>query len=67
MEEHCRIAGLADLRFIEDVLRYLIGKNLWRSRSLQNLILTKGQKALEEVLGQRKANDDLLPREQRPI
>ena len=55
------------LTLVVCLLRYLLFQNLWWLRLLQDLVLTKGEETLEEVLRNRKADDQLLPREERPV
>ena len=52
------------LGLVEDFLRDFILEHLWRTGLLQNLILPHRKKALEDILSNREANNELLPREQ---
>lgn len=55
------------LALVEDFLRDLLFKNLGRLGLFQHLVLSEGQKALKDILRDRKANDELLPREERTV
>ena len=53
--------GLYYLTFIEHFLRDLILQYLRWFRLLQDLVLSQGKKTFESILGERKANNKLLP------
>lgn len=55
------------LTLIEYFLRDFVLKHFRRTGLFQHLILSQRQKALENKLPDREANDELLPREQGPI
>jgi hypothetical protein len=48
-------------------LRDLILKDLWRLQLLQYLVLAEAKEAFEEVLGNREADDELLPWKEWPV
>jgi hypothetical protein len=45
----------------------LLVQRLGDSRALQNAVLAEEQPVLERKLGEREADDQLLPREERPV
>lgn len=55
------------LRLIEDFLGYFGREDLWRASGLQDLVLAEREVALESILGEGEAQDELLPWEQWPI
>lgn len=55
------------LTLVVCLLRNLLFQNLWRLCLLQNLVLTEREEALEEILRNRKADDQLLPGEEGPV
>lgn len=58
---------LSYLRLIEDFLGYFRREDLWWASGLQDLVLAEREIALESILGEGEAQDELLPWEQWPI
>ena len=52
------------LALVEDILGYLELEDLGGLRPLEDTVLTQAQETLEEELGDGKANDQSLPREE---
>jgi hypothetical protein len=59
--------GLADLRFVECLLVNLFLEGFWDCYSLQDFVLTEQQPVFERELGEREAEDELLPWKERPV
>lgn len=55
------------LTLVIDLLGNLALQNLGGLGTLKYLILTKSQKALQNELAHGEANEDVLPREERPV
>lgn len=55
------------LALVVDFLGDFLLQNLWWLGLLQNLILAQRQETFEEILGDRETDDELLPREERPV
>ena len=55
------------LGLVEDFLRNLARENFWWTCTLEHLVLAEGEITLEGVLGEREAQDELLPWEQWPV
>ena len=59
-----QLGRAAYLTAIEDLLGHLFLQDLRRLCPLQHLVLTEGKKPLQDKLAQRKAHEDILPREE---
>ena len=57
----------AYLRFVECLLVDFLVQRLGHSRALQNAVLAEEQPVLERELGEGEADNQLLPREERPV
>jgi hypothetical protein len=58
---------IAYLGFVECLLVDFLVQRLGDSRALQNAVLAEEQPVLERELGEGEADDQLLPREERPV
>lgn len=50
-----------------DILRNFLFENLWWLGVFQNLVLAERKKSFEEILGDRETDNELFPREERPV
>lgn len=55
------------LALVVDFLGDFLLQDLWWLGVLQDLVLAQRQKTFEQVLGNRETDDELLPREERPV
>lgn len=63
----CALRSSAYLRFVECFLIDFLVECLRDSGALQNAVLTEEQPVLKSEFSEGKANDQLLPREERPV
>ena len=59
--------GCRYLTLFKHILRDFILQCLGRLLLLQNFVLSQGQKTFEDILAQREAEDESLPRETRSV